>query len=60
MGEGRKRRMMKKANSVMIYFIYCKNFCKCYNIPPAHELKKKKPSVCETAYQRLFLKETNL
>jgi hypothetical protein len=22
-------------NSTMIYLIYCKNFCKCHNVPPA-------------------------
>jgi hypothetical protein len=21
-------------NSTMIYLIYCKNFCKCHNVPP--------------------------
>jgi hypothetical protein len=33
-GEG-KRRMMEGINSSMIYLIYCKNFCKCHNVPSA-------------------------
>jgi hypothetical protein len=34
-GGGGWRRMMEGMNSSMIYLIYCKNFCKCYNIPAA-------------------------
>jgi hypothetical protein len=30
-------RMMEGANSAMIYFIYCKNFCKCHNVPLAQQ-----------------------
>jgi hypothetical protein len=26
--------MVDGANSRMIYFIYCKNFCDCHNVPP--------------------------
>jgi hypothetical protein len=26
--------MMEEVNSSMIYLIYCKNFCKCHNVPP--------------------------
>jgi hypothetical protein len=37
MGEGGKRRMMKGANSAILYLIYCRNFCKCYNVPPAQQ-----------------------
>jgi hypothetical protein len=29
-------------NSSMIYLIYCKNFCKCYNVPLPSTTKKKK------------------
>jgi hypothetical protein len=35
--------MMEGVNSNMIYLIYCKNICKCHNVPhPAQQLKKKK------------------
>jgi hypothetical protein len=27
-------------NSSMIYLIYCKNLCKCYNVPPPSTIKK--------------------
>jgi hypothetical protein len=26
--------MVKGINSIVIYLIYCKNLCKCHNIPP--------------------------
>jgi hypothetical protein len=29
---------MEGVNSTMTY---CKNFCKCYNVPPVQQLKKK-------------------
>jgi hypothetical protein len=35
MGERGQRRMVKEVKSSMIYLIYCKNFCKCHNAPPA-------------------------
>jgi hypothetical protein len=28
-------------NSSMIYLIYCKNFCKCHNVPPTQHNNKK-------------------
>jgi hypothetical protein len=31
---GRERRMMEGVNSTMIY---CKNFCKFHNVPPAQQ-----------------------
>jgi hypothetical protein len=34
--------MMEGVNSSMIYLIYCKNFCKFHNVPPAQQLKEKK------------------
>jgi hypothetical protein len=34
--------MAEGVNSSMIYFIYYKNFCKCHNVPPAHNKKNKK------------------
>jgi hypothetical protein len=37
MGGGRIRRMMEGVNSIMIYLIYCKNFHKCHNVPPAQQ-----------------------
>jgi hypothetical protein len=33
-GEVGQRRMMEGVNSSMIY---CKNFCKCYNVPPVQQ-----------------------
>jgi uncharacterized protein YhbP (UPF0306 family) len=35
-GRGKKR-MMEGVNSTMIYFIYCKNFCKYHNVPQAQQ-----------------------
>jgi hypothetical protein len=35
---GGERRMMEGMSSSMIYLIYCKNFCKCHNVPhPAQQ-----------------------
>jgi hypothetical protein len=34
--------MMEGMNSSMIYLIYCKNFCKCHNVPPPSTIKKLK------------------
>jgi hypothetical protein len=34
--------MTEEVNSTMMYLIYCKNFCKCHNVSPAQQLKKKK------------------
>jgi hypothetical protein len=33
--------MMEGVNSSMIYLIHYKNFCKCRNVPPAHQQKIK-------------------
>jgi hypothetical protein len=42
-GEGNKGEY-GGANSNMIYLIYCKNFCKCHNLPPPSiTIKKVKP-----------------
>jgi hypothetical protein len=30
-----------EVNSSMIYLIYCKNFCKCHNVPPPSTTMKK-------------------
>jgi hypothetical protein len=30
-----------EVNSNMIYLIYCKNFCKCHNVPPPNTAIKK-------------------
>jgi hypothetical protein len=32
---------MEGINSSMIYLIYCKNFCKCHNVPPLSTTIKK-------------------
>jgi hypothetical protein len=34
--------MVEGVNSSMIYFIYCKNFCKCHNVPPPSTTIKKR------------------
>jgi hypothetical protein len=31
-----------RVNSSMIYLRYCKNFCKCHNVPQHNSKKKKK------------------
>jgi hypothetical protein len=44
-GGGRIKDNSGGVNSSMIYLIYCKNFCKCHNVPPsstAIKAKKKK------------------
>jgi hypothetical protein len=35
MGGGEIQENDGGVNSNMIYLIYCKNFCKCHNVPPA-------------------------
>jgi hypothetical protein len=44
-GMGVKRGEMKEngggVNSSMIHLIYCKNFCKCHNVPPLSTTVKK-------------------
>jgi phage major head subunit gpT-like protein len=37
MCEWRKKRMMEEMKSSMAYLIYCKNLCKCHNVPPAQQ-----------------------
>jgi hypothetical protein len=33
--------MMEGIKSSMIYLIYCRNFCKCHNVPPTTTIKNK-------------------
>jgi hypothetical protein len=40
MGEGGKKENGGGMNSSMIYLIYCKNFCKCHNVPLPNTIKK--------------------
>jgi hypothetical protein len=43
-----KRRMVQGVNSSMIYLIYCKNICKCYNVlPPRMTIKLKRKEKIE-------------
>jgi hypothetical protein len=35
-------RAVDGVNSSMIYLLYCRNFCKCYNIPPPSTIITKK------------------
>jgi hypothetical protein len=39
-GRKDKRKMMEGVNSTTIYLIYCKNFYKCHNVPPAQKFLK--------------------
>jgi hypothetical protein len=41
-GGGGYWRMVEGVNSSMIYLIYCKNFCKCHNVPPPRKTIKGK------------------
>jgi hypothetical protein len=34
--------MMEEVDSSVMYLIYCKNFCKCHNIPSAQKRKREK------------------
>jgi L-lactate utilization protein LutB len=36
-----KRRAVDWVSSSMIYLIYCKDFCKCHNVPPLSITIKK-------------------
>jgi hypothetical protein len=37
--------LVEGANSSMTYLIYCKNFCKCHNVPlPSTTIKKTPPN----------------
>jgi hypothetical protein len=40
-GRGEWRRMVEGVNSSMIYLIHCKNLCKCHNVPPPAQKRKK-------------------
>jgi hypothetical protein len=51
-GKGNKRRMMESVNSSMIYFIYCKNFCKCHNVPPSSKVILKKEKIAKKRQHR--------
>jgi hypothetical protein len=33
-------KMMDGVNPIMMYLIYCKNFCKCYHEPPPRTMKR--------------------
>jgi hypothetical protein len=45
---GWRRRMVKEINSSMIHLLYCKNFCKCHNVPPPSTiLKNMKNKICQ-------------
>jgi hypothetical protein len=39
---GKKGEWWRGVNSSMIYLIYCKNFCKCHNVPPPSTIIKNK------------------
>jgi hypothetical protein len=39
MGVGGLKEMMERVNLIVIY---CKNFCKCYKVPPVQQHDKKR------------------
>jgi hypothetical protein len=41
MGRGEIKDNDVGVNSTLIYLIYCKNFCKCYSVPPLSTTIKK-------------------
>jgi hypothetical protein len=41
-GEAERRKMVEEVNSCTIYLIYCKNLCKCHNVPPPMATIKEK------------------
>jgi hypothetical protein len=41
-GEGKKGERCRGLHSSMIHLIHCKNFCKCYHVPPPSTIKEKK------------------
>jgi hypothetical protein len=44
MGTGEIKEHDGGVNSTMVHLIYCKNFCKCHNAPPANKKKILKKS----------------
>jgi hypothetical protein len=52
-GEGLGR-MMEGMNSSLIYLTYCKNICKCHNVPPPSIIKNEKK---QKAFQKQKWKE---
>jgi hypothetical protein len=43
--EGGWRKMVEGMNSSTIYLLYCKNFCKCHNVPPPSNKKKERKKI---------------
>jgi hypothetical protein len=41
-GMRRGRGMVEGMNSIIIFLIFCKNFCKCHNVPSHSTTIKKK------------------
>jgi hypothetical protein len=36
------------------FMIYCKDFCKCYDVPPVQQYTKKKKKTCEESLQEPY------
>jgi hypothetical protein len=49
--------IMEGVNSTMIYLLYCKNFCKCHNVFPVQQLKKKLIYMCIYIYIYIYIYE---
>jgi hypothetical protein len=37
--------MTERVNSTIMYLIYLKNFCKCYNVPSVEWYKRKRKTI---------------
>jgi hypothetical protein len=44
-GGGDDKEVGGGANSIIIYLIYCNNFCECHNVPPTNITVKKKKKI---------------
>jgi hypothetical protein len=60
MGDGRQRRVLDGVNSSMIYLIYCKNFCKFYNVPTPGTTTKKRRLQIQSLQKVLFTNEGDI
>jgi hypothetical protein len=56
-GDGEWEREVELGDSSMIYFIHCKNFCKCYSVPILSTKIFKKKRKCSTL---LVIKEMEI
>jgi hypothetical protein len=52
-GWGTKENSGGGGNSSVIYFLHCKNLCKCHNVPPPSITIKRKENTLETVLRTL-------